>query len=90
MITVWKYPFPIQDSFALSLPTGARIVHVEDQRGRACLWAMVDTSRPLDVRHFRVVGTGHEIPVTTTTVHIGSFQQQAGLLVWHLFEEVGP
>ena len=32
--TVFKYPFPIEDRFEISLPNGARILHVESQHGR--------------------------------------------------------
>lgn len=96
MITVYKYPIPGpptwsgSDMISMPLPQGAEILAVQDQRGTACLWAKVDPDRPREHRRFHLYGTGREIPPDANLRHIATFQQQAGLLVWHLFEEIGP
>lgn len=85
MSTIWKWEFPITDEFALDMPLGARIVHVDVQRGTPCLWAIVVPDDPKVERRFRVYGTGH--PITGSSQwHVGSFQMLGGHLVWHLFE----
>lgn len=81
---IWKYTFEIADSFFLSLPAGARILHAECQQGAPTLWALVDPDAELRARKFRIIGTGHPIDQKGLT-HIATFQQQP--FVWHLFEE---
>jgi hypothetical protein len=90
--TVWKYPLPPTDVFAVDLPAGAEVLHVEQQRDTVCMWALVDPDQPL-VRHrrFRLVGTGHPIPEPTDArQHVGSFLVRGGAFVFHLFELTGP
>ena len=85
MRTIWKYEFPIQDEFTLSMKEGAEIIHVESQHGVPCLWALVDTGAPMDVRLFAVAGTGHPAGFIQEQ-HVGTFFMRSGNLVWHLFE----
>ena len=80
-MTIWKYPFAIDDEFDLSLPFGARILMVEVQGGGPCLWALVDAENAEEVRRFSIVGTGHPAPARG---YIDTFQQPP--FVWHLFE----
>lgn len=85
MKTVWKFGFPVDDRFRVSMPAGARILSVQAQRECPCLWALVDSSAEPEVRTFRLAGTGH--PVDDGLTYLGSFQMAGGRLVWHLFEE---
>jgi hypothetical protein len=82
MLTVHKYPFRVLDRVVLMMPEGAEVLHVEYQHGRPCLWALVDTERILVTHHFRIFGTGEEVPVSARD-HVATFQE--GLFVWHLF-----
>ena len=43
MLTIFKYPVPIEDHFILELPKNAKILAVQIQRGAPQLWAMVDS-----------------------------------------------
>lgn len=86
MKTIFKYSFPhTTESFGISLPKGAEIVHVEQQRGEYCMWAIVDTNNELEVRRFEIVGTGQAIPASSVYVRTW---QIGSLFVWHLFELV--
>lgn len=80
MRTIWKYP--IGESFTLSMPTGARVVHAERQGQTLCLWAEVETTAAPAERTFEVVGTGHPIPAGA--VHVHTWQDPP--YVWHLYE----
>jgi hypothetical protein len=60
-LTIYKYPFEIQDYVELALPHGAELLHVDFQREVPCLWALVDPKAPLTRRRIRVAGTGHPI-----------------------------
>ena len=83
MITIWKYPFAVQDQVKISMPKGAKIVHIESFRG-PCLWALVDTERPIEQRTFYVFGTGHEIVDYQYKSYVGTLIQPP--FVWHFFE----
>ncbi len=86
MITIFKYVFPIEDRFQLTMPEGAMVVLVECQIKQPCLWALIDTDRLSHHYGFGLYGTGHAIPfsmVDARHAHIATFQQPP--FVWHLF-----
>ncbi len=45
MNTIFKYPLPVQEKYAIELPYNAKIIRVEDVDGLFFLWAMVDTEQ---------------------------------------------
>lgn len=61
MLTIFKYPIPIGNHFALELPKDARILTVQIQRDTPQLWAMVDSETEKETRYFRLSGTGHPL-----------------------------
>lgn len=85
---IWKFPLPVADSFELTMPVGAVIIQVHEQKGEGMLWAVVDTDPEVAevVRKFRVFGTGHDLP---DLIYIGTWQMAGGTFIWHLFEEEG-
>lgn len=84
--TVYKYAFGIRDTVELEMPSGAQILHIEIQGRTPCMWALVDTDRPLERRVFCIYGTGR--PIERSGIHhIGTFLMAVGTLVWHVFEE---
>lgn len=87
--TIYKYPLRIQDTpQAVLMPFEAKVLHVADQAGTICLWALVNANTP-EPRFFRVYGTGH--PITEQWhQYVGSVQQLGGALVWHVFEVGDP
>jgi hypothetical protein len=80
MKTVWKFPVLREPEFAISMPRGALLLSFQDQHGQLCLWAAVDPAEPMELRRFRLAGTGHPI---AGGVYVGTAQQ--GEFVWHLF-----
>jgi hypothetical protein len=87
MITVHKFQFKIADEFTIEMPRSAELLHVALQHDVPCVWALVNTDAPMTKRKFRLAGTGHPLGVRTyQDVHVGSFFQADGLLVWHLFD----
>lgn len=86
MKTVYKYTFQILDDFEILIPTGARILHVDVQRGQPCIWALVDPNAVDEVRKFHLAGTGHPIYDKVFEYrHVGTFMMENGALVFHLF-----
>lgn len=86
---IWKCKLDITDQQQIRLPADAQILCVQMQRGQPCLWAMVNTDESeFAARHIRIIGTGNPIDKQMTNeIYIGTFQQFAGALVWHVFEE---
>jgi len=92
MKTVWKYRVPVADDFAIDMPVGTQVLTMQMQRGQPCIWALIDAKvdAPFEQRKFRMFGTGHEIEEDIEMSYVGTFQIGNGLLVFHVFEEVGP
>ena len=86
MRSIWKFPLPVGDFVAISMPAGARVLTVQTQGINACLWALVDTDAPRETRRFRVFGTGHPVEGVEVDSYVGTIQQLGGALVWHVFE----
>ena len=85
METVYKYPLGMpNDDITIEMHEGAEILYIEVQHGIPCLWARVNTNKPIERKHFRMAGTGH--PLNNAGKHIGSFLMEEGKLVFHLFE----
>lgn len=88
MITVYKYSFKVtQDILEISTHEGAVILTIQHQFNIPCLWAMVDTTRPLVKKTFYIIGTGNPIPVERMN-YIATIQELGGNLVWHIFEKL--
>lgn len=83
-MTVHKYVLAIRDVVLLALPAGAKPLHVAEQAGQLCLWALVDPDKKLTKRTFRVVGTGQSAPAKG---YVGTALLHGGSLVLHVFEE---
>lgn len=87
MKRVYKYPLDIQDEVTVMMPKGARVLSVQVQNGRPCLWAVVDPNEmTLEERFFRIAGTGHSIQDDVVDGFIGTIQMYDGRLVFHVFE----
>lgn len=85
MKTIWEYPV-LPGSFSHLMPVGAIPLCVQEQNGDPFLWCLVDNGRAEEHRHFRVFGTGHEMPDGSWHPgYIGTWQQSSTGFVWHLF-----
>lgn len=84
--SIYKYRFDIADEFAIHMPKGAKIIHVDVQKGVPCMWAIIDPFADREPRKFRVIGTGHEHSGQLFLMqHIATFQMPP--FVWHLFAD---
>jgi len=87
METIWKFPLKITDGAQLvPMPKDAEVLCVDVQRGVICIWTLVESEAPTEIRKFRIYGTGHEMDINEDVVYIGSVQMLGGALVWHVFE----
>lgn len=85
MKTIWKYEFPIEDTFEQELPRGAQFLAVQTHLGTPCFWVLVDDQAPLVNRTFAMKGTGHPFDETELLSYLGTIQHRGGEYVWHLF-----
>ena len=86
MKQIFKYSVESLGNFEVEMPTGAQILTVQTQGAEPVLWAEVNPENEMEVRKFRVIGTGKEIADDGERVYVGTFQMVGGGLIWHLFE----
>lgn len=88
MKTIYKYPIEITDEQALTLPVNARILTVQMQEGKSCLWAMIDTEeKRTEQVSISIYGTGHPIADSENLTYLGTVQTLGGQLVFHVFRK---
>lgn len=93
MRTIYKYPITLEEDFDILMPVGAQFLTVQTQgeHGAPQMWWEVNTANPITERHsFRVYGTGWQMNPDAHLRYLGTFQQENGRFVWHLYETVSP
>ena len=86
--TIYKYKLSVQDRQEICIPSGASLLSVQMQNGAPCLWALVNTDKPLRKVVIRMYGTGHEVTNPDSLEFIGTFQYVEYGLVYHVFKEI--
>lgn len=84
MSTIYKFRLG-PGRTTLDLPPNAKPLTAQMQLGDPCMWVLLDPAQPTVPRHFDIYGTGHGMPDMPGT-YVATFQMDAGLLVWHVFE----
>lgn len=85
MNTIYKFELEQTSKQKKLMPNGFRILHIAEQDGVICLWAMVDNSIPMETVSFEIHGTGHEIIPDANKRYVGTIIMQSTGLVWHVF-----
>lgn len=88
MKTIWKFPLDLTDKQTIRMPREAQPLAVQVQFDTICLWAKVDTEKPMEDREIRIEGTGHELDDMgdfAEREYIGTVQTSQGAFVWHVF-----
>ncbi len=82
---VYKYQFQADgEPVVHNMPMGATFLFADKQHDGIFGWFEVDTDAKTDLRHFLIVGTGHNIPDR----HDWRGSMQDGPYVWHLYEAI--
>ena len=86
---IYKYTLHITDLCDYDLPEGAEILSVAEQRGRLCMWALLNPNAPKKTRHIEIIGTGNPIvnDMGIDRKFIGTAIVEP--FVWHVFERFG-
>ena len=62
MDMIYKYILDLEHEQILNMPDGAKFLSAQAQKGKICVWAIVDPDE-LPVEYtFNVYGTGHPLP----------------------------
>lgn len=85
MTKVFKFPLEMSDEQKVLMPVGAKVLTVQMQNGKPCLWAECNPDAECVYRTFLVRGTGHPIDEIEKE-YIGTIQLYGGSLVLHVFE----
>lgn len=87
MITVYKYEL-VHNKQVIEMPNKAKILCVQVQNEKVCLWAIVDTTKELRQRHIVTGITGGDYSALNDLRYIGTYQLGNGSFVGHVFEEI--
>jgi len=88
---IFRYRLAITDAPTVIMLTGAEVLSVgppRDSTDQLDPWAIVDALVGTEeVREFRIVGTGHQMPDDCGRF-IGTVPTHESKLIWHVFEAV--
>ena len=84
-MTIWKYTLEVTDTQNIPMPKGSKILSVQAQENRPCIWALVNPNKELEPRRFEMYSTGHPLTFDSRD-YLGTFQLDQEALVFHLFE----
>lgn len=96
-LTIWKYRLEdywydgrmvLQPRFEIPMPKGAKILCLQTQDNTPCIWAQIEGNHPTEPREFYITGTGHHMidDPDINPKYIGTYQQDDGMFVFHVFE----
>ena len=83
MKTIWKYE--LYPTTRLELPKESKLLKIDIQYDKPCLWFLLDPSNEKEYRMFVTYGTGHDVP-DEPGQYVGTFFMNGGSLVFHVFE----
>jgi hypothetical protein len=101
MLVIYKFVLPIEDEISVEMPVKAKLLHVADQGGQLCLWALVDPAFPKARRHLGIAGTGNPLDFeaiggvlsevryrhgSRQAIYVGTALMSNLRLVWHVFD----
>ena len=90
--SIFKYVLENTDRQKIIMPQNARILCVQPQNGKPCIWAIVKAFQPNEEREFEIYGTGNPFYENAhygkETTYIGTYQLSDIGFVGHLFELV--
>lgn len=90
MKTVFKYVLKVTDEQTIQMPLGAKVLSVQNQQDKPCLWALVDPEHPsTESVSVAMFGTGN--PIEDWQLEGLSFlgTVQINWLVLHVFVQSG-
>jgi len=87
MKTIYKYQIETADVQTIEMPAGAKILCLQMQQGKPCIWVQCKHDNPLVKHVVTTYGTGHEMRPFSGD-YVGTYQLNNGDLVFHVFERI--
>lgn len=82
---IWKYPFPVCDTFRQDMPKGSEVLSIQVQDGNPVMWVLCDPLQFNASYMFNIFGTGKTFAKELFAGgHVGTFQLNG--FVWHVFK----
>lgn len=87
METICKYEIMFRVSQSITMPEGAKILSVQNQRGSLCLWVQCDTRKSMQQRTIVIACTGDRLYCPGNEFkYIDTVQED--MFSWHVFEQI--
>jgi len=93
---IYKYTIEEPDhglTISISMRRNCQVLSAQYQPATEtlCIWAVVDTEEPVELKTFFIAGTGLPIPdiQNGSLCFIATVQAPKGNFVWHVFEVTG-
>lgn len=83
--SIWKYELNTNNEQFVYMPLGAKILTVQIQDAKLCLWAKVNPNNLPVPRKILIRGTGED--ASGVGDYLGTFQVYGGKIVFHVFTD---
>ena len=86
---IWKFELNTKGNQEIKLPLDYEVLALQIQNNKPCIWVLVDPDKSKETEVFEIYGTGHPIyyDIGIDRKYVGTWQEQNGMLVWHLFKQ---
>jgi hypothetical protein len=86
MRAIFKYEIPV--SGHVEIPVDAKILTAQNQGGKICVWAEVETENKVHEVIFDVIGTGWELDRGIEREYLSTVQINDGDLFFHVYKRI--
>lgn len=88
--TIYKYELDLKSRQEIMIPKYSKILSAQNQNGKVCVWAVVNTSRDYELMpvSFYMTETGGNAETTAYKKFLDTVQLNSGAYVVHVFYEV--
>lgn len=88
-MTIWKFIIQDTDEQTILVPLGSRLLSVQAQGHKPCIWALVNPNQPFVPMVVRIIKTGSPIDPFEDLTYLGTYQLFDGDYVGHVFYRLG-
>jgi len=82
---IWKFELKVVDEQKIEIPLPAKILSVQANCGKPCIWAVVDPDANWTTRTIYIHRTGQHLEDPNDKIFLGTFQLDDGQFVGHVF-----
>ena len=86
--TIYKYPLITTGVQLIEMPRNTKILSLQVQHEKPCIWCLVDLKEDIKDYVFRVYGTGETVSDEQKLSFVGTYQLYGGDFIGHVFLEI--